>query len=256
MIVTTSRRPREEERIWAERIASRMGVDCQPRENRSLIRMMEETAAEAAVVVGSDGAHWEDREGNTFRFHPNLAALRVKELAAGGADALVTAAGFQPGDRVLDCTLGLGADAIVAAHVTGEAGEVVGLESQPVIAALVDYGLRHYPAASPRLVQAMQGVRVVCADYREYLRRMGDDSFDVVLFDPMFRQTVTRSSALQALKMLANPEPLDPESVREALRVARKRVVLKERLMSGEFERLGFRVVKEASNYAFGILEP
>lgn len=54
----------------------------------------------------------------------------------------------------------------------------------------------------------MQGVRVVCADYREYLRRMGDDSFDVVLFDPMFRQTVTRSSALQALKMLANPEPL------------------------------------------------
>ena len=61
-----------------------MGVHCLPRENRSLIRMMKETATDAVVVVGSDGAHWEDREGNTFRFHPNLAALRVKELAAGG----------------------------------------------------------------------------------------------------------------------------------------------------------------------------
>lgn len=58
------------------------------------------------------------------------------------------------------------------------------------------------------------------------------------------------------LKELADPNPLDPDSVREAVRVARKRVVLKERLMSGEFERLGFRVVKEASNHAFGIIEP
>ena len=64
----------------------------------------------------------------------------------------------------------------------------------------------------------------------------------------MFRQTVNRSSGLQPLKKLANPRPLDRESVREAVRVARKRVVLKERLMSGEFERLGFQVVKEASN--------
>ncbi|MFD1426195.1 class I SAM-dependent methyltransferase [Kroppenstedtia sanguinis] len=254
--MTTSRQPRQEERIWAERIARRMGADCLPRESRSLTQMMGETAAEAAVVVGSDGAHWEDREGNTFRFHPNLAAPRVKTLTSGGSDALVTAAALQSGDRILDCTLGLGADAIVAAHVAGEAGEVVGLESQPVIATLVDYGLGHYQSASPRLMQAMQRVRVVCADYREVLLHQEDDSFDVVLFDPMFQQTVTRSSALQSLKMLANPEPLHPKSVQEALRVARKRVVLKERLMSGEFERLGFRVVKEASNYAFGILEP
>lgn len=242
--------------MWAQQMARCLGAVWRPREGRSLKRMMEETKADAAVVVGWDGAHWEDREGNTFRFHPNLAALRVKELAVGGEDALVTAAGLEPGDRVLDCTLGLGADAIVAAQATGERGEVVGLESQPVIATLVDYGLKHYPARSDRLVQAMRAVRVLCADYRDYLHQQEDRSFDVVLFDPMFRQTVTRSSALQSLKVLANPEPLEQDSVREALRVARKRVVLKERLMSGEFERLGFRVVKEASNHAFGILEP
>lgn len=237
-------------------MARSLDAVCQPREDRSLKRVMKEAKADGAVVVGSDGAHWEDREGNTFRFHPNLAALRVKELAVGGEDALVTAAGLEPGDRVLDCTLGLGADAIVAAQVTGERGEVVGLESQPVIAVLVDYGLRHYPVSSDSLAQAMGAVQVVCADYRDYLRRQKDRSFDVVLFDPMFRQTVTRSPALQSLKVLANPEPLEPDSVREALRVARKRVVLKERLVGGEFERLGFRVVKEASNHAFGVLEP
>ncbi|PTX58686.1 putative SAM-dependent methyltransferase [Melghirimyces profundicolus] len=232
-----------------------MGTVPVPREDRSLRHMMEKAGAEGVVVVGRGEARWEDKNGNTFRFHPNLSALRIKELASGGTDALVTAANLKPGDRVLDCTLGLGADSIVSAHAVGEEGEVIGLESQPVIAALVDYGLNHYLSDSPRLNRAMRSVRVVCADYREELPRLEDGSFDVVLFDPMFRQTVKRSSGVQALKVLANPAPLDRQSVSEAKRVARKRVVLKERLMSGEFERLGFRVEKEASNHAFGIIE-
>ncbi|SMO56131.1 Putative SAM-dependent methyltransferase [Melghirimyces algeriensis] len=230
--------------------------DFLPREGRSLKRMMEEADVSGIVVVASEETWWEDRMGNRFRFHPNLAAIRVKELVGGGGDALVTAANLKQGDRVLDCTLGLGADSIVAAHVVGEKGEVIGLESQPLIAALVEDGMKHYASGSSRLRRAMGSVRVVCADYRVTLPRLEDQSFDVVMFDPMFRNTVKRSSGIQMLKELADPNPLDPDSVREAVRVARKRVVLKERLMSGEFERLGFRVVKEASNHAFGIIEP
>ncbi|SDC13970.1 Putative SAM-dependent methyltransferase [Melghirimyces thermohalophilus] len=228
-----------------------------PREDRSLKRLMEEVGgAEGAVVVGNGEVWWEDRFGHRFQFHPNLAALRVKSLAAGGEDAMVSAAKMMPGDQVLDCTMGLGSDAIVAAHVTGAEGGVLGLESQPVIAALVAYGLQHYQPSSHRLKEAMRSVQVVNVDYREYLYQQHSRSVDVILFDPMFRQTVNRSSGIQPLKKLANPRPLDRESVRQAVRVARKRVVLKERLMSGEFERLGFQVVKEASNHAFGIIEP
>jgi hypothetical protein len=148
----------------------------------------------------------------------------------------------------------MGADAIVASYVTGPEGKVVALESEPVIAALVGHGMRTYSTDRTELMEAMRSVEVVCADYRDYLPRLPDNSFDIVMFDPMFSETVRESSAMQALRPLANPEPLDPESVKEAIRVARRAVLLKERRGSGEFARLGFRVAKEASTYAFGVI--
>ncbi|PTM58892.1 putative SAM-dependent methyltransferase [Desmospora activa DSM 45169] len=255
VFVTTTRRPRPDDERWAATIAERIGAPVLNRENRSLAALFREQGAEAAVVVGPEGARWENSAGDRFRFHPNLSALRVKELRQGGRDALVQVAQLQPGDQVLDCTLGLGADAIVASYVTGASGRVVGLESQPVIAALVEYGLDRYPASSSALAEAMKRIEVNIADYREYLSQCPDQSFDVVWFDPMFRRTVTRSSGIQPLKTLANPAPLDQRSVTEACRVARRRVILKERRGSEQFERLGFRVEKEASHHAFGVID-
>ncbi|MFC4077937.1 class I SAM-dependent methyltransferase [Salinithrix halophila] len=253
--MTTSRKPGEEVRTEAQGLADKIGAPLLPRESFSLAKMFEMSGSGEAIIVGPGGARWQDAGGKEFFFHPNMAAVRVKELSRGGTDALVEAAGIQSGDRVLDCTLGLGSDAIVAAHVVGETGKVTGLESQPVIAALVAHGLTTYRSDSPRLKRAMRRVRVHCADYREVLSSCPDDAYDIVFFDPMFRYTVSRSSGVQALKTLANPAPLGPSSVAEAKRVARRRVILKERKMSGEFERLGFRVVKEASNHAFGVLD-
>ena len=95
---------------------------------------------------------------------------------------------------------------------------------------------------------------MVQACYQTYLKQLEDQSFDVVMFDPMFRKTVKQSSAMQMLKPLANPAPLDQESVEEAVRVARRAVLLKERPKSGEFERLGFTIVKVSSHYAWGVI--
>lgn len=255
VFVTTSRRPRLGDETDAAALAKRMGIPFLPRENRSLAVMFKGYGADAAVIVDPDGARWEDAAGGVFRFHPNLSALRVKTLRRGGKDALVEVAQLRRGDTVLDCTLGLGADAIVAAHVTGSCGRVVGLESQPVVAVLVEYGLKRYPAASQALSQAMARVQVEIADYRAYLPACPTNAFDIVWFDPMFRQTRRRSSGIQPLRRLANPEPLDLCSVEEACRVARRRVILKERRGSGEFERLGFCVKKEASHHAFGVID-
>ncbi|MDR6224280.1 class I SAM-dependent methyltransferase [Desmospora profundinema] len=255
MFVTTTRRPRPEDEKGAAGIAELIGAPVHLRENRSLAALFRECDTDAAVVVGPEGARWENANGEVFRFHPNLSALRVKELRHGGGDALVEAAQLKQGDEVLDCTLGLGADAIVAAHVTGPSGRVVGLESQPVVAALVKYGLARYPANSSALSEAMKRVQVEIADYRDYLSVCPDHAFDVVWFDPMFRRTRKRSTGIQPLKILANPSPLDRQSVKEACRVARRRVILKERRGSKEFERLGFRVEKEASHHAFGVID-
>ena len=70
-----------------------------------------------------------------------MSALRIKHLASGQPDSMVTAAGLKKGDHVLDCTMGMGADAIVASFVVGDQGRVVSLESEPVIAAITGHGL-------------------------------------------------------------------------------------------------------------------
>jgi hypothetical protein len=193
--------------------------------------------------------------GHQFVFHPNMSALRIKQLEKGEPDSMVCVSGMKAGDYVLDCTLGMGADAIVASYVVGPSGKVVALESEPVIAAIVKHGLKTHETKRKALDQAMRAIEVVKVDYRSYLKQCEDHSFDIVMFDPMFRETVKASAAMQQLKPLANPAPLDEGSVREALRVARKAVILKERPKSGEFERLGFSIAKASSNYAWGIIQ-
>jgi hypothetical protein len=206
-----------------------------------------------ALVVTRKKWRYKRDDGLTFTFHPNMAALRVKRLQEGGSDLLITASKMQAGDQVLDCTLGMGADAIVSAYAVGEQGSVVALESQPLIAELVDHGLATYQTDRRALQQAMRRVQVVKADYYTYLQEQPDQSVDFVLFDPMFRRPVLASLPMQQLKPLANHAPLTPEAVQEACRVARKAVLFKERVNSPEFERLGFVEQWSSSQIAWGV---
>lgn len=59
------------------------------------------------------------------------------------------------------------------------------------------------------------------------------------------------------LRSLADPMPLSEEALREALRVSRGRVVLKETSKSTEFDRLGFQstVGGKYSKVKYGILQ-
>lgn len=253
-IVTTSRTPRTQDWELATQMARQLQGRTVERRNLPLHRLMKEAGSDDVIVVSGGTAKWQNLQGDTFFFHPSMASLRIKHLSKAEKDNLMDVAGIRQGSRVLDCTLGLASDAIVAAYVAGEAGLVVGLESVPTVAALVRQGLRMSEYPSRRLTEAMRRIQVVQADYREYLPQCEDHAFDVVLFDPMFRKTVHRSQAIQSLKAIANPAPLDVESVQEATRVASSKVVLKERKGSPEFERLGFRVIKEASTYALGVI--
>ena len=225
-----------------------------PRERKTLKQLFAETGSTQAVVVTRDEIRWEDREGRRFFFHPSMSAVRVKRLRSGGDDPLAASSGMRRGDEVLDCTLGLGADAIVSSFAVGPEGKVVALESQPVIAALVEYGLCTYTTDRADLTEAMRRVKVVCADYRDYLPRLPDNSFDIVMFDPMFGETVRESSAMQALRPLANPEPLDPAVGEGSGPGGPPCRAPQERRGSGEFARLGFKVAREASTYAFGVI--
>jgi len=190
-------------------------------------------------------------QGTQLFFHPSMALLRLIELKKGGNDRFLEAADLREGHTLVDATMGLAADALLAAVRVGETGRVLALEASPLIAALVKDGLRRLsqgPApkagavktdAWQELAAAAARIEVQYCRHLDFLRAQPSATVDTVYFDPMFERTRRQSAAMRPLKLWAVPEPISVEAVTEARRIAR-RVVLKERSFSAEFDRLGF----------------
>lgn len=240
-VVTTSHRPTQAQAEEAKQLASTFGVPFAERSDMSVKNLTEKFGVDGLLVVSSGRTSYISGE-QAFFFHPGLAGLRIKELKNGKTDQMTKAMGLKAGDSVLDCTMGAGTDAIVASYVCGPKGRVTGLESSPLISVLVRNGLLSYPAEED-MAQAMRRIEVINTDYRKYLAGLPPDSYDIIYFDPMFRAPRRQSPAMNAVRMLANPAPVEIETVEAALHAAAKRVVMKERRGSAEFERLGFKHV-------------
>ncbi|MBD3878482.1 MAG: class I SAM-dependent methyltransferase [Quinella sp. 1Q5] len=252
-IVTTIRKPTEAVETLAKEISLKLGGQFVKREDLSFDALKTIHGVENILLVKKNSLSVVTSEGELF-FHPNTAHLRIKNLRGGEGDRLIDALKISAGSKVLDCTLGLGSDAIVESFV---AGKVVALEVNPLIAEVVSHGLKNFSDESPHILQAMRRVEVINVDCGEFLKICADNSFDVVYFDPMFRNPIKTSSGLNPIRPLADNRPLTKEIVREACRVAKNRVVMKEHSGSSEFERLGFEIL-DGGNYssvAFGVID-
>ncbi len=191
-----------------------------------------------------------------FFFHPDTAMFRIKGERKGQRDELLTALQVKKGDRVLDCTLGRGSDSIVISYAVGEEGCVVSLEKKFPIAYVVQKGLQTYESPDREINEAMRRIQVISQDAVDYLRKQPDHSFDVIYIDPMFEQTVEASSNFASLRTVAAYEQLTDEWIREARRVAKKRVVLKDHFRSNRLERYDFkRFIRPSSKTHFGVWE-
>ncbi|UFJ42234.1 class I SAM-dependent methyltransferase [Brevibacillus humidisoli] len=240
MIVTTGLGPSSSTRIHAEQLAASFGLPLVERGERSLDELRSLHQTDRILVVTAKGARIESAGEKPFFFHPNTASFRIKRLERGDTDTMLAVCQIQPGDHVLDATMGLGADALVFAHGVTASGRVVGVEARMEVALIVKDGLRHYRAEEEALRQAMDRVEVVCSHHLPFLQKQPDRSFDVVYFDPMFQQEVSASSGIQPLRLYAEAGLPDEVTICEALRVARRRVVLKEGKAGRLFERFGF----------------
>ena len=220
----------------ARAAAARHGVPCLERGRRSLPKLAAEAGVEALLVLGREAALW--LEGRERRWHPGMGSLRARRLLAGErgpptADAFLAAAALRPGESVLDCTLGLGADALVAAAAVGEGGRVVGLEASAPLAALVEEGLQRLPHPAARRIEVSR------ADHADFLAGCPERSFDVVVFDPMFRHARAQDPSFDLVRRLCDPRPLAPEALARARRVARRCVVVKDGAPGWDLARLG-----------------
>ncbi|MEN6641357.1 MAG: hypothetical protein ABFE08_02815, partial [Armatimonadia bacterium] len=101
-------------------------------------------------------------------------------------------------------------------------------------------------------------IEALWADYNDYLPTCAEDGFDVVYFDPIFDQPLHKSQAMAPLRALADSSPLSLAALAEAQRVARKRVVIKQRKGSGLWQQLGIGNVlsSAASRVEYGIVIP
>ncbi|WP_041453657.1 class I SAM-dependent methyltransferase [Anaeromyxobacter dehalogenans] len=242
LVVTTPLRPSAAEERDAVLAAARYDLPYAARGGRALTRVVAGAGAEAALVLSATRAVLV-AGGAEHAWSPGMGLLRMKRVLAARAsgrpaappdrDPFTEAAGLEPGDRVLDCTAGLGADALVAAAAVEPRGEVVGLESSRALAAWTGEGMRrleHEPA---------RRVEIRCADHAAFLAGAADGSFDVVVFDPMFRHARAEPGGFDVVRQLADARPLAPEALAEARRVARRWVVVKDGAPGWDLARLG-----------------
>lgn len=240
LAVTTPLAPAPEDEADARAAALRRALPFAPRGRRPAAAVAREAGADALLVLSRRAALLVV-DGEERRWAAGMGALRAKrarQRQAGEGDAttrdpFLEAALLAEGDHVLDCTVGLGADALVAATAVGPGGRVVGLESSPALAAWVGEGLARSgePAAAR--------IEIRAADHAEALRALPDRSFDVVLFDPMFRHGRAEPAGFDLVRRLADPRPLAPEVLAAARRVARRWVVVKDGAPGWDLARLG-----------------
>lgn len=237
IIITGSReRPTPPEAAWW---AMRLGAPIVPRGRSSLKELAERHGAWGVVAIQAHRVtFYVPGEDVEYFYHPGMARRRVRNVAKGMGDPMVTAMSLRAGDRVLDCTLGRGTDATIASLVVGDEGRVVGLESVPIVAAMTEHGLKTFDSGVVEVNQAMARIQVVCADNADYLSTAEPGSFDVVYFDPLFDRPIQASSAMVPLRALADARGLTRDVLDLARRVAQRWVVVKQRRDSPLWEEL------------------
>jgi hypothetical protein len=233
LAVTTSAKPTEPLVARAQAAARQWRVPFIPRPPKQGIASWFDSRAEALLVFGHDGVALWDKEGH-HGFHLGMAHLRRLRVAQGEPDTFVRVAQLRPGDAVLDCTLGLAQDALVASLAVGPTGRVVGVEKSLALCALAAEGLKLHELGPDSC-----RVEVVHADALEHLRSLPARSFDIVFFDPMFARPQKAQPGFDVLRRFADHAPLTHQALEEGRRVARRWVLIKGARHSDDLRKLG-----------------
>ncbi|WP_028546688.1 class I SAM-dependent methyltransferase [Paenibacillus taiwanensis] len=256
MIITTGDSTSPHVIAQAQSLAKELGCLYTTRRKQSFPQLRKRYGDDQFLIMMDSGIRYTQIGQADLTYHPSMAFIRSKRLLNGESDTMIRAARTKPGDVVLDCTAGLGGDALVFSMAVGDTGSVTACESQLPLYVLVREGLRAYVSEVEEINRAMRRIRMEHSPYLDMLLRLPDRSVDTIYFDPMFRLPVHESAAIDPLRHLANHEPLAAEAVQEAIRVARKTVVMKELRGSEEFTRLGFsRVERTGSKLAYGVID-
>lgn len=255
MFVTTAGRTNPDMIEEAKKIALDLECPYQERRKKS-VQSLQSLYKEDCIVVGKERLELFLMDAKEpFFFHPNSSMFRIKRLQKNENDPFIDATGLEKGMSLLDCTLGLASDSIVASFVVGPSGKVVGTEENKYLSYLVRRGLKSWESGLAGVDEAMRAISVKHSSALTYLKEIPSGEFDCVYIDPMFEETILESDGIRALAELAVYSEVRKEFISEAKRVARRRLVLKDHFRSKRFEQFGFSVIKRPSaKFHYGII--
>ncbi len=241
-----------------EALAGHAGLPFVHRRNRSIEQLFCDEAFDRLLVwpvAGQPQLHRRGGAGPLF-YHPGMGLVRIKRLADGHEDdRLLIASGVRPGDRVLDCTAGLGSDAVVWSHAVGAQGICTALEARADIAQLFAIARATHETGVAAFDTALRRVDARCAAFREAFAVLPDDSYDIVYFDPMFDASVEGSHAMRLMRDFADLTDVTRSDLGHALRIARRAVVIKGRRDSALWRELGVaQVGRNSGQVAYGLV--
>jgi ubiquinone/menaquinone biosynthesis C-methylase UbiE len=252
--VTTTREADENLEYKAKGISEELNISYIKRGNLSIEKTILKEGFDYLLVVERDKIVIKGEDSTLF-WHPNMSELKIKSIRKGNKEAIIEATKLEEGNSILDCTLGLAGDALVFSAVVGEKGYVVGTEVNKYIAYLSKCGLKDYNKVNGN---SIDNIKVINESYEDYILKQRDNSFDVVYFDPMFKEPNKKSSSINAFRDFAKHKELTKDILKEALRVCKKRVVIKERQGFNDFEKLGIEKYygsKKTGSIIYGVIE-
>lgn len=256
MIVTTAGRTDKKMIEKAKLIAAELLLRYIPRNKQSVKRLHDLYSCDC-LIVGKERLELVPfASDQAFFFHPNSASFRIKRLKRGDKDPFIDACQLSTGMSILDCTMGLASDSIVASFIVGNTGKVIAIEANPYLHYIVKNGLTQWRSEIEEMNHAMRRIETNHADHLEFLKGLPDHYVDIVYFDPMFEDAILSSDGISGLRQFASYSSLNEGLISEAKRVAKKRIILKDHFRSPNFQMYGFHVnIRKSAKFHYGVIE-
>jgi 16S rRNA G966 N2-methylase RsmD len=246
--VTTSINGSEVEEEYAKELSLNLEFPFINRSKSTITSILCKHKLDFILVVEKNGLVIKSKQSELF-WHPSTSIIKIKQLKNGGSHPLISALNLNPNSTVLDCTLGLGSDAVVIASQLKEGKNLTCLEVNPLIYELTNFGFKICTFFSGELNEKLKNVVLINEDSLTYLKSQKDTSVDIVYLDPMFKLSNEESNSINLYRGFAYQEPLTDILLSEALRVAKYRVVVKMPMLSYEYRHFQFDNYVGGSRY-------
>jgi hypothetical protein len=187
-------------------------------------RQLQSESIDALYVVEKNRDVVIGRFGPACFVQPGLLKMKAQMQRAHPLLRALWPADEAPLGDVIDATAGLLGDTLHIAATTG--ARVHAIEKSAIVHCLQRRGLQMM-ALTPLWADAATRVTLIARDAMAHLRTLADGSVDAVLFDPMMSHPKRSAPSFEVFRHLAAHDVLTRQVLAEALRVARRRVVVK-----------------------------